>query len=31
MFAWFSLICVALTDFYIRCVATGAITDIRFF
>jgi hypothetical protein len=31
MFAWLSLICVALSDFYIRCLATGTITDIRFF
>jgi hypothetical protein len=30
-FAWGSLFSVALTDLYIRCVATGAITDARFF
>ena len=31
MFAWLSLFSVALSDFYIRLVATGTITDIRFF
>jgi len=30
-FAWVSLFGVALTDFYIRCVASGAISDIRLF
>ena len=30
-FAWVSLFGVALCDFYIRSVASGAITDIRFF
>ena len=30
-FAWVSLFGVALCDFYIRSVAAGAITDIRFF
>jgi hypothetical protein len=30
-FAWVSLFGVALTDFYVRCVASGAITDIRLF
>ena len=29
LFAWVSLFGVALTDFYVRCVATGAIHDIR--
>jgi len=29
--AWASLIWVALTDVYIRLVASGAITDVRFF
>ena len=28
-FAWASLFCVALTDLYIRMVATGAITDVE--
>ena len=30
-FAWVSLFGVALCDFYIRSVASGAITDIKFF
>ena len=30
-FAWVSLFGVALTDFYVRLLATGAITDLRFF
>src|SRR4051812_10046444 len=30
-FAWISLIGVALTDLYVRSVASGAITDLRFF
>ena len=29
LWAWMSLFSVGLTDFYIRCLATGAITDIR--
>ncbi len=29
--AWVSLVWLAVTDFYIRCVATGAISDPRFF
>ena len=29
LWAWLSLFSVGLTDFYIRCLATGAITDIR--
>jgi hypothetical protein len=31
LFAWMSLFSVALTDLYIRTVATGAITDARIF
>jgi hypothetical protein len=31
VFAWLSLFSVGLTDFYIRSVATGAITDMRIF
>jgi hypothetical protein len=31
LFAWCSLFSVALTDVYIRCVATGCITDVRIF
>lgn len=31
LFAWLSLFGVALTDFYIRQVSSGAITDIRLF
>ena len=30
-FAWISLFWVLLTDLYIRLVASGAITDPRFF
>ena len=30
-FAWLSLFSVMITDFYIRCVASGAIQDFRFF
>jgi len=30
-FAWVSLIFVALTDLYVRLVASGTITDLRFF
>jgi hypothetical protein len=30
-FAWMSLFSVALTDLYIRTVASGGITDVRFF
>ncbi|MQA02294.1 MAG: hypothetical protein GEV07_06050 [Streptosporangiales bacterium] len=29
--AWFSLVWVALTDLYVRLLATGVITDIKFF
>jgi hypothetical protein len=29
--AWSSLVWLAVTDFYVRCVATGAISDPRFF
>jgi hypothetical protein len=31
VFAWVSLFGVALTDFYVRLIATGAFTDPRFF
>jgi hypothetical protein len=31
LFAWCSLFAVGLTDFYIRMVATGALTDVRLF
>ena len=31
LLAWMSLFSVALTDLYIRSVATGAITDLRIF
>ncbi|HEY4015471.1 MAG TPA: hypothetical protein VGM06_19130 [Polyangiaceae bacterium] len=31
LFAWCSLFSVGLTDFYIRMVATGALTDVRLF
>jgi hypothetical protein len=31
VFAWISLFGVAITDFYVRLVASGAITDPRFF
>jgi hypothetical protein len=30
-FAWVSLFGVALTDLYVRLLATGTITDLRFF
>jgi hypothetical protein len=30
-FAWVSLVWVAFTDFYVWMVATGHITDFRFF
>ena len=30
-FAWASLIFVALTDLYVRLVASGTITDVRLF
>ncbi len=30
-FAWVSLVSVALTDFYVRLLSTGAFTDLRFF
>lgn len=30
-FAWASLVWVALTDLYVRLLASGAITDLRFF
>ncbi|MGH3341818.1 MAG: hypothetical protein ACRDPK_02840 [Carbonactinosporaceae bacterium] len=30
-FAWVSLFSVALTDLYVRAVAAGALTDLRFF
>jgi hypothetical protein len=30
-FAWFSLIGVALADYYVRCVSTGAISNFYFF
>jgi hypothetical protein len=30
-YAWISLFGVGLTDFYVRCVASGAFKDIRFF
>jgi hypothetical protein len=29
--AWTSLVCVAITDLYVRLVATGTIDDPRFF
>jgi hypothetical protein len=29
--AWVSLVAVALTDLYVRLVATGALRDLRFF
>jgi hypothetical protein len=29
--AWASLIWISLTDLYIRLVASGVITDVRFF
>jgi hypothetical protein len=31
LLAWVSLVVVALTDVYVRLVATGTITDLRFF
>jgi len=31
MFAWLSLFGVAFADFYVRCLAAGWFTDIRFF
>jgi hypothetical protein len=31
LYAWVSLVFVALTDLYVRLVATGAIHDPRFF
>jgi hypothetical protein len=31
LFAWVSLFGVALTDFYVRMVASGALHDLRFF
>jgi hypothetical protein len=31
LYAWVSLFVVALTDLYVRLVATGAIRDLRFF
>ena len=31
LFAWTSLLWVGFTDFYVRCVATHAITDMRLF
>jgi hypothetical protein len=31
VFAWMSLFSVGLTDFYIRMVATGSVTDVRLF
>jgi hypothetical protein len=31
LFAWLSLFGVALTDFYIRAISTGAFRDVRFF
>jgi hypothetical protein len=31
LFAWLSLFGVALTDFYVRLLATGTITDVTFF
>ncbi len=30
LFAWVSLVFVALTDLYVRLVATGVISDPRF-
>jgi hypothetical protein len=30
-FAWFSLFSVAFADFYVLLVASGTITDLRFF
>jgi hypothetical protein len=31
LFAWCSLFSVALTDLYVRLVASGTIQDLRFF
>ncbi len=31
LWAWCSLFSVGITDFYVRCLATGAIHDVRFF
>jgi hypothetical protein len=31
LFAWISLFGVALTDFYVRMVSSGAIQDVRIF
>ena len=31
LFAWMSLISVGLADFYVRCVSSGAIRDVRLF
>ena len=31
LFAWFSLFAVALADLYVRLVASGLLTDVRFF
>jgi hypothetical protein len=31
VFAWMSLFSVALTDLYIRMVASGNLTDLRIF
>lgn len=31
LWAWCSLFSVGVTDFYVRCLATGAIHDVRFF
>ncbi len=31
VFAWMSLFSVALTDLYIRMVASGNLTDVRIF
>ena len=31
LFAWMSLVSVGLADFYVRCVASGLITDLRLF
>jgi hypothetical protein len=30
-FAWASLFSVGLTDFYVRMVSSGAVTDVRLF
>jgi hypothetical protein len=31
LFAWLSLFSVGLADLYVRCVASGAISDLRLF